>query len=774
MPLSRTAPPPLDPSKSEVTERDRGLFEKELGSFVPTDVFDAHAHLFDLAHLGEPGPAIGFEDYRRFQSRWMGDRAPKEGLFFPFPKREVDLQAANTFLHREVSTAEGSRGLALIRPDDDPSRVETEMSERGWAGLKVYHVFAERLDTMNAECGEFLPEWAWEIAHRQGLVLMLHLVLPRALAEERNQKYIRRHCLDYPEAKLILAHAARGFCGRHTLEGIGALRGLHNVYFDTSAICEPEPLAAVLETFGPSRLLYGSDFPVSELRGRAVSVGDGFFWLFEHNAEWADWNLGSPTLVGVESLLALKQACRACRLSDSDIERIFRENAQALLGLNPQPEISKGQETYRRAKELIPGGTQLLSKRPELYAPGQWPSYYREAKGCEVVDLDGRRYLDFAGNGIGACLLGYADPDVDAAVHRRVLLGSASTLNCPEEVDLCETLIEIHPWAQNVRLARSGGEALAIAVRIARAATGRDKIAFCGYHGWTDWYLAANLESGGKLDDHLLPGLPSKGVPRALEGTALPFKYNRLEELKGILANHPNQIAAVVMEPTRSVDPEPGFLEGARQLCDDSGAVLVFDEVTTGFRFHYGGVHLKYGVDPDLAVYAKALGNGYPISAVVGREPVMSAVHQTFISSTSWTEGVGSSAALATLRKMREIDVPWRVEKIGLQFREGLRETANRLGVSITIAGHPALSTLKFDYPESDALMTLFTVRMLARGFLAAGGFYPTLAHRDNHVARFLKAVEKVFSELVEAIEKGDAAERIGGPAKQPPFARLT
>jgi len=435
------------------------------------------------------------------------------------------------------------------------------------------------------------------------------------------------------------------------------------------------------------------------------------------------------------------------------------------------------QELYCQAKSLIPGGTQLLSKRPEMYAPEQWPAYYRETHGCEVVDLDGRRYVDMSTMAVGACLLGYNDPDVTRAVVGRVQAGSMCTLNNPEEVELARLLVELHPWAEQVRYARTGGEAMAVAVRIARAATRRDRIAFCGYHGWHDWYLAANLEPDGetdRLDGHLLPGLQPLGVPSKLAETALPFRYNDLDGLAAIVSEHGDQLTAVVMEPTRHVDPSPGFLEGVRELCDRIGAVMVFDEITAGWRFALGGAHLRYGVDPDIAVFAKALGNGHPAAAIIGRTAVMQAAQESFISSTYWTEGVGPVAALATIRKMQTVDVPRHVEAIGRRFQEGLLETARQEGVPLTAHGHPALTTIQFEHPQATALGTLLTVRMLAHSILAGSGFYVSLAHTDRHVDAYLAAAREVFVELAKAIKQDDIRERIGGPVRHSGFARLT
>jgi len=437
---------------------------------------------------------------------------------------------------------------------------------------------------------------------------------------------------------------------------------------------------------------------------------------------------------------------------------------------------NKTQDLYRLARALIPGGTQLLSKRPEMFAPEQWPGYYREAKGCEVVDLDGRRYTDMSIMGIGACLLGYNDPDVTAAVVRRVEAGSMSTLNNPEEVELAQLLVRLHPWADRVRYTRTGGEAMAVAVRIARASTGRDVLAFCGYHGWHDWYLAANRAPEGEADrlkPHLLPGLAPSGVPSQLAGTALPFAYNDLDALAAIVRERGQDLAAVVMEPTRSVDPNPGFLEGVRELCDRSGAVLVLDEITVGWRLALGGAHLRYGVVPDVAVFAKAIGNGHPMAAIIGRAAVMEAAQGSFISSTYWTEGVGPAAALATIAKMERIDVPGHVAAMGTRLRKGLDEIARRHAVPLKLAGHPAITSIGFDHPDALALQTLLTVRMLPRGILAGVGFYATLAHTEAHVDAYLAAADDIFAELAEAVRQGDASARIGGPIRHSGFQRL-
>jgi len=434
----------------------------------------------------------------------------------------------------------------------------------------------------------------------------------------------------------------------------------------------------------------------------------------------------------------------------------------------------KGQELYQKAKQLIPGGTQLLSKRPERFLPDLWPAYYQRAKGCEVWDLEGKRYYDFAQMGVGTCVLGYADDDVNAAVMEAIQAGSMSSLNCYEEVELAETLLELHPWADMARFARTGGEACAIAVRIGRAASGRSKVAFCGYHGWHDWYLSANLGNSSNLDGQLLPGLEPVGVPRELRETALPFHYNRLEELAGLVQASPEEIGVIFMEPLRGTAPEPGFLEGVREIASRIGAVLIFDEVTSGFRMNLGGIHLTLGVEPDIAVLGKALGNGFPIAAVLGRREVMDHAQRTFISSTFWTERIGFTAALATIRKMQTHPVQPEMVRFGEKINAGWRELAQKHGIPIEIHGIPPLTHLVFQVDDAQAVQTLYAQEMLARGYLLGAAVYTTYAYTDEIIANFLQDSGPVFGKIKEAIGTANVRQYLQGEVLCAGFKRLT
>jgi glutamate-1-semialdehyde 2,1-aminomutase len=408
-----------------------------------------------------------------------------------------------------------------------------------------------------------------------------------------------------------------------------------------------------------------------------------------------------------------------------------------------------------------------------MFLPDHWPGYYKRARGVEVWDLDGRRLIDMSVNGVGACLLGAADPDVDAAVIRAIRNGSMSTLNCPEEVELAGLLCELHPWAARVRLARGGGEAMAIAVRLARAATGRQRVAFCGYHGWHDWYLAANL-SHDALDGHLLAGLEPAGVPAVLAGTALPFQFNQAGSLQALADSCGHELAAIVLEPLRSREPQSEFLAAVRRIATRVGAVLILDEITVGWRFCRGGAHLKYDLVPDVAVFAKALGNGFPIAAVIGIESVLDAAQRTFISSTSWSERVGPAAALAAVRKHCAHPVPQHLERIGRRIQDGWSASAAHVGLPVRVSGPPALAHLSFEGPSAQAVRTLFTQEMLDRGFLAGPALYVTYAHHDAHVDAYLRAVAQVFEVLARAQTHKSVEARLRGPVAHSGFQRLT
>ncbi|NOZ67880.1 MAG: aminotransferase class III-fold pyridoxal phosphate-dependent enzyme [Deferribacteres bacterium] len=409
-----------------------------------------------------------------------------------------------------------------------------------------------------------------------------------------------------------------------------------------------------------------------------------------------------------------------------------------------------------------------------MFLPGQWPAYYSRSRGVEITDLDGNRFIDMSICGVGACILGYADPDVDAAVKSAIDNGTMSTLNCPEEVELAELLCELHPWADMVRFARGGGEAMSIAVRIARAATGRDRVAFCGYHGWHDWYLAANLADDGNLDGQLLPGLEPAGIPRCLRATAVPFNYNQPESLEAVVQEHDGKLAAIIMEPVRHSEPEDGFLRHVRETADKTGAVLIFDEVTSGWRMNTGGIHLSYGINPDMAVFAKGMSNGYPMAAITGIRPVMESAQKTFISSTYWTERIGPAAALAAIRKMRSHNVPEHLNRTGDCVRKAWRQAADEYGLRISIKGIPPLSILSFEYGKmSQEIHTLFTQEMLNRGFLSSKAFYATYAHREEHVNAYENAVIEVFKTIAGAIDKNSVHESLHGPAAHTGFKRL-
>lgn len=437
--------------------------------------------------------------------------------------------------------------------------------------------------------------------------------------------------------------------------------------------------------------------------------------------------------------------------------------------------MTKSQALYEHAKQIMPGGVQLLSKRPEMFAPGQWPNYAVKAEGCALWDLDGNKYYDFTTNGIGACLLGYANEHVTNAVVERVKNGCMTSLNAPEEVQLADKLIELHPWAESVRFARTGGETCAIAVRIARATTKRSMVAICGYHGWSDWYLACNLGDSDQLDGIHLPGLKPAGVPTHLRGSAVTFRAGDKEAFDKIIEQYGDQLACVIMEPFRSEVPEKAWLQHINDEAHRVGALVIYDEISIGWRYCLGGSHRVLGINPDIATFAKAMGNGHPIGAVIGTRAAMDGAEDSFISSTYWTEAVGPAAALATIEEMERTKAWEKAAQVGTVVQKDWTEMAAKHGLDIHVSGVPCLSHFDFNQNTLE-LKTLFSVLMLKEGFLASNSFYPTVAHTDEILELHRAALDKVFAQIAEVLKKGGKEailEAIGGPVCQSGFARL-
>ena len=408
--------------------------------------------------------------------------------------------------------------------------------------------------------------------------------------------------------------------------------------------------------------------------------------------------------------------------------------------------MGKSQDLYVKAKSIIPGGTQLLSKRPEMFLPNLWPSYYKKSKGCEVWDLDNNHYYDVGIMGIGTCVLGYANDAVNDAVKDSIDNGSMSTLNAPEEVELAEKMLEIHPWSDQVRFAKTGGEAVTVALRIARACTKKTKIAFCGYHGWHDWYLSANLNDEEGLGGQLLPGLSVDGIPKELKNTAFPFNYGNYEKFNEIISNFGNELGVVIMEVQRYKTLDIDFLKHIRKVTEDLGIVLIFDEISSGFRVNIGGMHLLHGVHPDMAVFGKALGNGFPIAAILGTANVMSSAQSTFISSSYWTERTGYVAALKTLEFYKEKNVIEAISKTGMFIRKGLTDIFDKTKLNISVLGGLD-SVVAMDIQEENPLLlkTIFIQEMLDRGFLASNLIYVSFAHTQDVIDKYLENALEVF-----------------------------
>tara|TARA_Y100000590_G_scaffold344798_1_gene394300 strand:- start:527 stop:1849 length:1323 start_codon:yes stop_codon:yes gene_type:complete len=431
-------------------------------------------------------------------------------------------------------------------------------------------------------------------------------------------------------------------------------------------------------------------------------------------------------------------------------------------------------EIWARAVKSIPGGNGLLSKRPDRYAPDIWPTYFSKAYGVNVEDLDGNHFIDMAQMGIGSAILGYAHEELNESVIEALNNGVNCTLNAPEEVLLAEKLLELNSFAGGIRFARTGGEAMAMAVRIARAYSGKDKVLFSGYHGWCDWYLAANLGDKDGLNDHLIPGLDTKGVPSGLRNTAIPFTYNNVEDFENILEK--NKDAGVIcIEGARYDFPSSEFLESITKAANKYNMVIISDEITSGWRMTDGGVYKINGFQPDIVVYAKAMGGGFAISAVVGSKEVMDISQDTFMSSTMWTERVGFKAALTTIDILTRDRVWEHLIDVGDYIGSGWLALATKYDLKLSITEFKPLITMKLDYGSlNQALTTLFIQEMLKRGYLAATSVYVSYAHTYSIVDAYLEAVDECFLILSDAINEGSVNNLLQTKLRSDSFNRLT
>ena len=430
-----------------------------------------------------------------------------------------------------------------------------------------------------------------------------------------------------------------------------------------------------------------------------------------------------------------------------------------------------GQKYLDKAKKIIPGGNQLLSKRSELFLPKLWPNYYKKAKGCVIWDLNNKPYYDFAGMGVTACTLGYSNNKINSAINSAVKSGSLTTLNALEEYDLAKIFLNIHKWASMAKFCKSGGEACLTAIRIARAYSKKEKIAFCGYHGWHDWYISANLENKKNLNNQLLPGLKTEGVSKSFKGSIFPFNYNDIESLKKILKK--KEIGIIIMEPMRSSLPKNNFLNEVRKLANKYKCILIFDEITSGFHDHYGGVHLKLNVIPDIAIFGKSIANGYPISAIIGKKKIMNKSQDSFISSTMWTDKIGFVASIKTLQYMKKNKVQTKIVKIGKSIKKFWEKSCQKHNVKIVISGQNSMPYISFGYNNNLEISTFFTQEMLKKGFLASNLVSVTEAYNDQILEKYKKNFDLVMHKISNILKKNKKF-TLMGPIKHSTFKRLT
>ena len=408
--------------------------------------------------------------------------------------------------------------------------------------------------------------------------------------------------------------------------------------------------------------------------------------------------------------------------------------------------MNKNKTLWKKSKKLILNGNSLLSKNPENYSKN-WPAYFDKAKGCFIWSIDKKKYTDFSYMGIGTNILGYSNFKLDNHVKKIISKGTMSTLNCVEEVKLSEKLIKMHKWSSMCKFTRTGAEASAVAIRIGRIFSKKNKIAICGYHGWHDWYLSVNLKGKKKLDTHLLKNLNIEGVDKNLKNSTVSFNHNDLYSFKNVVKKN-RDIGVVIMEVERFEEVNIDFLTYIRNYTKKNKITLIFDECTSGFRQTFGGIHLKYKINPDICILGKALGNGYPINAIIGTRETMNKAQNSFISSTFWSDRIGPSAALKTLEIMSEEKTWIKLKNLGIHFRKNFKLILKKHSISGDILGTGSLLKFYIDGINDDLLKKYFANEMLSKGMLASNVIYLSTAHNKTLLNKYLIAIDETLFKL--------------------------
>ena len=406
--------------------------------------------------------------------------------------------------------------------------------------------------------------------------------------------------------------------------------------------------------------------------------------------------------------------------------------------------FKNGIKLYNFAKTKIPGGSTLFSKRSELHLPNKWPAYFSKADKINVWDLNGNKFLDMF-CAVGTSILGYNNFNVNNSVINNIKKSNMTTLNCPEEVFLAKELTKHHPWASMAKFTRGGGEANALAIRIARSSTKKKNVAFCGYHGWHDWYLSSNINSKKNLDEHLMSGLNYEGIPENLKNTSFPFPYNNFNYLQNLI--NKKKIGIIKMEVMRNFEPHDNFLKKVRNLCNKKKIILIFDECTSGYRENMGGIHLNFKVNPDMAIFGKALGSGFAINAIIGKKEIMKNAENTFISSTFWGERVGYTAALATIKEFKRLNAFKKIKNNGKMIKNIWKDLSKKNNIPIKVMGSNALPSFLFSH-NHDKRKTFLTQEMLKNKIIATNSIYVTIHHNKENIKRYIKILDKVFYDI--------------------------
>ncbi|GEM_PF-151148 len=735
---------------------NRRIWEEELASFLPERIFDVHSHILDDATIpgsgtfscaGHPMRAYGAQELLADYAAALPGKHV-QAMCFGFPDPSYDFDRNNNYV-ATVCDKQKLFPLRLFDPQNDtPELLRKDLAAGRFVGLKPYPDYV-RGDLSQATIHQMLPDWGMEIANEFGSIIMLHIPRPQRLADPLNQQQLIDICSRYPRARVILAHIGRAYFLKNAVGNIAPLAHLPNLYVDLAMVNHWEVMEHLFSIFPRDRILYGSDMPIAIAPGKSVEINDQYTYVTP-----VPWKLSISDDHGklqftsflYEELRAIKHAVERMKLPRSFVEDLFYGNAQRLLARDEAPHSrgsgARSSERWaRRLHDVMPWGSSTCSKAARLMP--EEPGVIVRGKGCRVWDADGREYIDFR-NSLGPVTLGYGFGPVDEAIRCQLEQGIAFGHPHPLECEVAEMIRDAVPSAQKVRFLKTGGEAVAACIRLARHATGRQHVIQIGYNGWLN-----SLSAGGRV----LPGRSAAdappGVPQCLSELHHACPWNDIESVRLVMERFSGDVAAVVVAADYAdIASGKDFYPAVRRLTREQGTLLVLDEIVTGYRIAIGGVQEYFGISPDLSIFAKGIANGMPLSAYAGRADVMDKLKEVVITSTLGGETLSLAAAKAALEFYRTNDVVGYLWRMGERMWKGFNNLAARHKLPIQARGFWPCPQIVFGPGSAEDIPDRFFRAAYRRGVSLYNVSYVNFSHTEADVDEALDRLDQACGDV--------------------------